>query len=113
MVALDHLNGSVMVKGWTSSTKMAVDKAVSIFSGIGAKFFLVTSVERDGTMKGPDLDTLKELSLHNVNVIAAGGIRNIEDILALKRLGLLGVVVGKALYEGQISLKETLRITKE
>ncbi len=113
MVALDHLNGAVMVKGWTSSTNMAVDKAMSIFSGIGARFFLATSVERDGTMTGPDLDTLKRLSLLNAGVMAAGGIRNIEDILALKHLGLLGVVIGKALYEGQISLKEALKITKK
>lgn len=113
MVALDHLNGSVMVKGWTSSTKMAVDKAVSIFSKIGVRFFLATSVERDGTMMGPDLDTLRKLSCPNTSVMAAGGIRNIEDLLTLKRLGLFGAVIGKALYEGQISLKEALKTAKE
>ena len=113
IVALDHLNGSVMVKGWTSSTEIAVDEAMLIFSRIGARFFLATSIERDGTTSGPDLDILKVLSSLNVSVMAAGGIRNVEDILALKRLGLLGVVIGRALYEGQISLKEGLKMAKE
>ena len=113
IVALDHLNGSVMVKGWTSSTEIAVDEAMLIFSKIGARLFLATSIERDGTASGPDLDILKVLSSLNVSVMAAGGIRNLEDILVLKRLGLLGVVIGRALYDGQISLKEALKMAKE
>ncbi len=113
IVALDHLNGSVMVNGWTVQTKVTINEAVSTFSKIGVKLFLVTSVARDGTMTGPDFETLKNPCFHNRGVIAAGGIRNVEDILALKPLGVIGVVVGKALYEGQIDLKKTLNIIND
>lgn len=113
VVALDHLNGSIVVDGWTASTKVTVEEAMSRFSRVGIRLFLVTSVARDGTMAGPDLETLGRLRLSNVDVIAAGGIRNADDILSLKRLGLLGVVVGKSLYEGCFSLREALEIAKE
>jgi len=113
VVALDHLYGVVMVHGWKASARMTVDEAVAKFSGLGVTLFLVTSVARDGTMSGPDLETLTRLRREGVKLIAAGGIRSLEDLVALKRLGVYGVVVGKALYEGLFSLGKALRTVKE
>jgi len=110
VVALDNLNGMVMVQGWKTSADISVDDAAVEFSKMGARLFLVTSVVRDGTLSGPDLETLARLCRKGVGVIAAGGIRSLEDIVALKRLGVREVVVGKALYEGLVSLKEAARI---
>jgi phosphoribosylformimino-5-aminoimidazole carboxamide ribotide isomerase len=112
MVALDHFNGIVVVNGWTAPTKLTVDEAMPIFCRLGATLFLVTSVSRDGTMRGPDFEILKRSCLRDVGVIAAGGVRSVEDIVALKSLGVLGVVVGRALYESRLSLKEAISAAK-
>jgi phosphoribosylformimino-5-aminoimidazole carboxamide ribotide isomerase len=109
VVALDNLEGSVMIRGWKTSAKVAVTDAVVRFSKLGVKLFLVTSVARDGTLSGPDLDSLSQLCRQGINVIAAGGIGSLDDLVALKRLGVVAVVVGKALYEGRFSLGEALR----
>lgn len=113
VVALDNLEGLVMVRGWKASAKVSVSEAVARFSKMGVKLFLVTSVARDGTLSGPDLDVFSQLCLKGVNVIAAGGIGSLDDLVALKTLGVGAVVVGKALYEGRFSLNEALRTVKD
>jgi phosphoribosylformimino-5-aminoimidazole carboxamide ribonucleotide (ProFAR) isomerase len=71
---------------------------------------LVTSIARDGTLSGPDSKTLREACWHSeAKIIAAGGIGSLDDLRALKRVGVMGVVVGKALYEGRFTLKEALK----
>jgi phosphoribosylformimino-5-aminoimidazole carboxamide ribotide isomerase len=113
VVALDNLEGIVLVRGWKAPTKTALSEAVTKFSEIGVKLFLVTSVARDGTLSGPDLESLSQLCRKGVNVIAAGGIGRLNDLVALKGVGAVAVVVGKALYEGKFSLGEALRTAKD
>ena len=113
VVALDNLDGVVMVRGWKESSSVTVDDAVAKFSRLGVRFFLVTSVTRDGTMSGPDFEMLARISRRDIAVIAAGGIGRLEDLAGLKRLGLHGVVVGKALYEGSFTLGKALRTVAE
>jgi len=108
-VALDHQRGIVMVGGWRRSSGISVVEAAEKFGEIGVKLFLVTSIHRDGTLLGPDLEVLSTLTSLGYRIMAAGGIRSINDILALKDLGVYGVIVGRALYEGKISLSEALR----
>ena len=112
IVALDNLEGVVMVHGWKNSTKVTVSEAITKFLRLGVSVFLVTSVVRDGTMAGPDFEALARICRVRVGVIAAGGIRSLEDLVVLRRLGVRGVVVGKALYEGMFSLGEALRTVK-
>ncbi|MFQ6095087.1 MAG: 1-(5-phosphoribosyl)-5-[(5-phosphoribosylamino)methylideneamino]imidazole-4-carboxamide isomerase [Candidatus Bathyarchaeia archaeon] len=113
VVALDNIQGKVVVRGWRASTRFTVEESVSMFSSLGVKIFLVTSVAKDGTLMGPDLDVLSRVChFQGVHIIAAGGISNLEDLLVLKRLGVWGVVVGKALYEGLFSLGEALRTVR-
>ena len=109
VVALDHQKGIVMIKGWKSSSEMSINEASENFRKLGVRLFLVTSVNRDGTLLGPDIETLSQLCRHDYKIIAAGGISSIKDILALKRLGIYGAIIGKALYEGRFNLKEALR----
>lgn len=113
VVALDHINGFVVVRGWKNHSRTIVSDAASKFSELHVELFLVTSVRRDGTMMGPDFETTARLCRDGFNVIAAGGIRNMQDLVSLKRLGVYGVVVGKALYEGSFTLTEALRIVEE
>ncbi len=112
-VALDHLCGKVMVRGWRASTDLMVDEAISSFSSMGVKFFLVTSVAKDGTLTGPDLTMLSRIrGFQGIHIIAAGGISSLEDLVNLERIGVYGVVIGKALYEEKIRLRDALKIVE-
>jgi len=108
-VALDHLGGEVMINGWRTSTHKTVREAAQKFLMLGVKFFLVTSIQHDGMMDGPDVKNLSEVLSLNVNVIASGGVRCIDDITTLRNLGVYGVVIGRALYEGLINFREALK----
>jgi phosphoribosylformimino-5-aminoimidazole carboxamide ribotide isomerase len=114
IVALDNRDGKVMVEGWKTATALGMKEALEKFVALGVKVFLVTSITKDGTLSGPDLDTLREAHQYpDVEVIAAGGIGGLNDLVALKRVGVSGAVIGKALYEGRFTLKEALKMMEE
>lgn len=109
IVALDNKDGQVMVEGWQTSTEYSIAEAMEKFQELSVKTFFITSIAVDGTLQGPDLETLCEAStVSGVDIIAAGGIGGINDLIALKHVGVKGVVVGKALYEGRFGLKEAI-----
>jgi phosphoribosylformimino-5-aminoimidazole carboxamide ribotide isomerase len=109
IVALDNRDGKIMVEGWKTATGLGIKEALEKFAKLGVKTFLVTSIAKDGTLSGPDLDTLLEACQYpDVRIIAAGGIGSLDDLRALKHFGVEGVVIGKALYEGKFTLKEAL-----
>lgn len=112
-VALDHLRGVVMIDGWRSETGIRLREAAEIFVEMGARYLLVTSIQSDGTLTGPDLESIREILGLGANIIASGGIRCLDDIIALKELGIYGVIVGRALYEGRIDLREALKIASK
>jgi len=113
VVALDHSDDEVMIRGWRATTKLSVDEALASFLGFKVELFLVTSIARDGTLMGPDYSTLAKVCNHpGIDVFAAGGIGSLEDLAALRRTGVRGVVIGKALYEGLFSLKEALEVAR-
>lgn len=74
----------------------------------GAKYFIVTDVDRDGTMQGANEDLLGDLQKEfpAARIVASGGVRNLEDIKSLEAKGVMDSIVGKALYEGTITLEE-------
>ena len=114
IIALDNRDGKIMIEGWKTVTALGMKEAVEKFAALGVKAFLVTSITKDGTLSGPDLDTLWEACQYpDVEVIAAGGIGGLNDLVALKRLGVEGAVIGKALYEGRFTLKEALKLIGE
>jgi phosphoribosylformimino-5-aminoimidazole carboxamide ribotide isomerase len=105
VIAIDQLNGNVMVKGWKESSGVKVADAISQFRAMGIDEFLLTSIERDGTLQGPDLETLANAVKSGAMVIASGGISSIEDIIRVKSAGCSSVVLGKALYDGKVSIE--------
>lgn len=110
IVALDNKDGKIMVEGWKTPTTSGIKEALEKFIALKVTTFLVTSITKDGTLSGPDLGTLSEACQYpNVEIIAAGGIGSLNDLAALKRVGVEGVVIGKALYEGRFTLKEALK----
>ena len=111
VISADHNDGMIVVNGWQQSTSISLIDAMQIFTGRNFSEFLVTNVSRDGTMKGPDLHYLeKACSFPHANVIASGGISNLGDITAVKKCNAHGVILGKALYEGKISIEEAKKL---
>jgi phosphoribosylformimino-5-aminoimidazole carboxamide ribotide isomerase len=110
IVALDNKDGKIMVAGWKTPTSFGIKGALEKFTALGVTTFLITSITKDGTLSGPDLDTLSEAcKFSNVKIIAAGGIGRLNDLIALKRVGVAGAVIGKALYEDRFTLKQALK----
>ncbi len=114
IVALDNKDGMVMVEGWTSATTFSVSEGLEQFVNLGVDTFLITSVSRDGTLSGPDLDTLNEsCQFRDVDIIAAGGIGSLNDLIALSHTGVWGIVVGKALYQGKFTLEQAIQTVQK
>ena len=114
IVALDNKDGKVMVEGWKTQTAFTMAEALEKFAKLGARSFLITSITQDGMLQGPDLDTLREACKYpDVEIIAAGGIGSLNDLIALKNVGVEGAVVGKALYEDRFTLKEAIKAVEE
>ncbi|MCY4491482.1 MAG: 1-(5-phosphoribosyl)-5-[(5-phosphoribosylamino)methylideneamino] imidazole-4-carboxamide isomerase [Thaumarchaeota archaeon] len=107
VISADHIDGKIVIHGWQSDTKIDMLDAVEQFVSDGYTEFLLTDVSRDGTMDGPDLEYLaKVCSINGANVIASGGISGICDVQKVREKNAFGVILGKALYEGNISIKE-------
>ncbi|MGC9490056.1 MAG: HisA/HisF-related TIM barrel protein [Thermovirgaceae bacterium] len=113
--AVDIRNGRVALKGWTSLSNMSTKAFTRRLVEEGFSTFLFTSIEKDGTLEGPDLFLYSALRNHfpGIRIMAAGGISSLEDILSLKQAGVDGAVLGKSLYEGRINLKEALEVLAE
>jgi phosphoribosylformimino-5-aminoimidazole carboxamide ribotide isomerase len=110
IVALDNKDGKIMVAGWKTQTAFGIKEALEKFAELKVEAFLITSITKDGTLSGPDLETLSEACQYpNVEIIAAGGIGSLNDLIALKRVGVEAAVVGKALYEDKFTLKQALK----
>jgi phosphoribosylformimino-5-aminoimidazole carboxamide ribotide isomerase len=109
VVAVDVRGGHVMVKGWQEEGP-ALDDALPALDDAGAPRYLVTSIARDGTLKGPDMKLYEHmLKLTQTPLIASGGVRDADDVWALRELGCEAVVTGKALYEKTLKLAQVIR----
>ncbi len=110
VVAIDQVQGKVMIDGWRKSAEMNVHDAIEKFKEIDVRYFLLTSIDRDGTLLGPDTDMLSKACSANVNIIASGGISKNEDIVTVKQAGAYAVILGKALYDGKVDIKRAKEI---
>ena len=107
VISVDHIDGIIVVEGWQKNTGINLIKGINNFVEMGFSEFLLTNVSRDGTLQGPDLEFLKiACAIKNINIIASGGISNIDDVTRIKEIKADGVILGKALYENLISIEE-------
>jgi phosphoribosylformimino-5-aminoimidazole carboxamide ribotide isomerase len=104
-ISVDQIDGMVMVKGWKESTGTRVADAISQFLAIGVDEFLLTSIDRDGTLQGPDIKTLADAAV-SARIIASGGISSIEDVIRIRSAGCSSVIIGKAMYDGEVSIEK-------
>jgi phosphoribosylformimino-5-aminoimidazole carboxamide ribonucleotide (ProFAR) isomerase len=109
VVSVDVRGGRVMVRGWREEGP-ELREALPSLDEAGAPRYLVTSIARDGTLKGPDLRLYEEvLAITDTPVIASGGVRDADDIWALRDIGCEAAVTGKALYEKTLKLSQVTR----
>ncbi len=106
VISIDQNNDRVMIDGWREASSYGIIDAINLFMAMGIREFLLTSIDRDGTLNGPDVMTLSlASSFTNSLIIASGGISSLEDIIRVRSAGCYAVILGKALYEGKISIE--------
>ncbi|WP_048602006.1 1-(5-phosphoribosyl)-5-[(5-phosphoribosylamino)methylideneamino]imidazole-4-carboxamide isomerase [Rubeoparvulum massiliense] len=108
-VSIDAKEGYVATNGWTkTSTILALDFAKQL-EDVGVATIIYTDIAKDGMLAGPNLQGLKQIDeVVQMDVIASGGITSFHDVYELKRMGLYGAIVGKALYTGKLTLSDVI-----
>ena len=116
VVGIDARNGLVAVQGWAEVTDVTAVELAKKFEGDGVAAIIYTDITRDGMLQGPNLEATRQLAeAISIPVIASGGVsslRDIENLLAIERFGVAGVITGKAIYSGTLSLREAVRVAK-
>ena len=112
-VGMDVRKGFLALKGWTDQTKLLAADFVEQIKNYQIKSIIFTDIDKDGTKQGVNLEeTVKLASLSSVPVIASGGVASMKDILSIQKTNIIkGVIVGKAIYDGSINLKELAKIS--
>jgi phosphoribosylformimino-5-aminoimidazole carboxamide ribotide isomerase len=113
VVGIDARAGKVATRGWLETSEVLATELAQRMAIAGAAAIIYTDIYRDGTMQGPNLEALRELAgAIAIPIIASGGVSSVRDLLSLlslEPLGVTGAIVGKALYTGEVSLKEAIR----
>jgi phosphoribosylformimino-5-aminoimidazole carboxamide ribotide isomerase len=111
ILGADCINRKITTAGWTERSEEDVLGFISLYSSKGVKYSICTDVDKDGMMMGPATELYKEiLNAVKINLIASGGISSIKDIEDVRSAGCEGAIIGKAIYEGKIKLKELREI---
>lgn len=113
-VGIDCRDGLVYGRGWLEASELHYITFAKQLEEMGVQTVIVTDISKDGTLSGPNTDMLAALKEQSgMCIIASGGIRSIEDIAALKQLGLYGAITGKAMYHGTLDLKAAISLCRE
>ncbi|MHA2394727.1 MAG: 1-(5-phosphoribosyl)-5-[(5-phosphoribosylamino)methylideneamino]imidazole-4-carboxamide isomerase [Promethearchaeota archaeon] len=111
VIALDHVKGYLHVKGWQESTNIKLIDSLKGFTEKGYEYFLVTNIDHDGTLRGPDISTYSVISTM-AKIIASGGVSSTNDLMKLKEADVEAVVIGKALYENKLTLEDAMEVSR-
>jgi phosphoribosylformimino-5-aminoimidazole carboxamide ribotide isomerase len=111
VVGIDARGGKVAVWGWKKRTEVTALSLAKRMKALGVQRIIYTDIARDGMLSGPNIPALKKMTKESgLAVIASGGISSLKDIKKVDALGVEGLIVGKALYEGKFTLREALRL---
>ncbi|ERK29846.1 1-(5-phosphoribosyl)-5-[(5-phosphoribosylamino)methylideneamino]imidazole-4-carboxamide isomerase [Clostridium intestinale] len=114
IVGVDARNGKVCGNGWLSESDLDYIDFTKKMADLGVDNVIVTDISRDGTLQGANIEMLKTLSEKvDIKITASGGVKDIEDIKKLKGAGIYAAITGKAVYSGELSLKEALEVGGE
>lgn len=113
-VGIDAKNGKVAAEGWVKESTVDYIDLARQMESVGVKCIIFTDIARDGMLSGPNIEQLKALdSAVSCDIIASGGITDINDIKSLKECGLYGAICGRSIYKGTLSLKQAVLECKE
>ncbi len=108
----DVKDGEVAIRGWLELSGMTLDAFCEKYQAMGARTLICTDVSRDGAMQGANRALYAELQRkYRMDIVASGGVSTLEDVKALSALGLYGAIIGKAVYTGDIDLKEAIQVS--
>lgn len=113
-VGVDIKDGKVAIKGWTQLSQLDCFDFCSTLEDIGVKTVICTDISKDGVMSGTNIELYKRLSSQfGMNIVASGGVSNLENVRTLTQMNMYGAILGKALYTGSIDLKQAISIASE
>ena len=107
ILGADSIDHKISANGWSDNTELDIIRFITGYFEKGVRYAICTDIEKDGMLSGPSVNLYTEiLAVADVNLIASGGITTMEDIDALEKTGCEGSIIGKAVYEGKLTLKE-------
>lgn len=108
ILGADVLNGKIAISGWQDESSWELDAFLRKYIALSIKYVISTDVSKDGVLEGPAIDLYQDMSANfpDLEIIASGGVSSMNDIYELDKLPLHGVIVGKAIYENRITMKE-------
>lgn len=112
ILGADALNGKIAVSGWQEDTDQEIAAFISDYVSKGIDYVISTDISKDGMLEGPSFELYESILKEqpNLKLIASGGVSSMDDLVELKEKGLEGAIVGKAIYENRISLKDLSEI---
>ena len=112
-VGIDIKDGYVAIKGWTLKSKSTYEEFLQKMQCLGVRTVIVTDISKDGAMKGTNRELYAALlNKFDIDIIASGGVSSMDDIGALKEMGLYGAIIGKAYYTGSIDLRKAVEAAR-
>jgi phosphoribosylformimino-5-aminoimidazole carboxamide ribotide isomerase len=108
ILGADAKNGKIAISGWLDNTAVDLMDFIEKYTLMGVKYVLCTDIAKDGMLQGTSVELYKEIQekFPDINLIASGGVTTIDEIRELEEAGIYGAVIGKAIYEGKISLED-------
>lgn len=115
ILGADVREGKITISGWQETTQISIASFIQSYLQRGIKYVICTDVSKDGMLAGASLELYKKLrqSLPHAQLIASGGVSKLQDLIDLRNIGMIGCIVGKAIYEGKITLDELSRFLFE
>lgn len=109
IVGIDARSGKVAASGWTRTTEVDSLFLIRTVGDLGVQRIIYTDIATDGMLTGPNLEAVRQVTAHTqLPIIASGGVSTIEHLLSLRKLGVEGTIIGRALYTGDLDLRETI-----
>ncbi|MGN6613893.1 MAG: HisA/HisF-related TIM barrel protein [Candidatus Nitrosocosmicus sp.] len=112
ILAVDHNNENIMISGWKEFSGMKLFDAIDLYHKLGIDNFLLTNINKDGTLEGADIDTIVKINkiFKDIKIISSGGISDIIDIIKLRNIKCDAVILGKALYDNRLSINQVQKV---
>jgi len=115
LIGADVLDEKIKISGWLEDGGINIFDFMGNMISLGATNIFCTDISKDGVMEGPSIELYKKIMEQHpeINLIASGGVSNIDDVIALKEMGCSGAIIGKAIYEGLISLEALVALNSK